>query len=95
MIDWFSDIILPFLFLAFGVLATHLYYKKSQREKSPNYVLDSLNIFNQELGIIDGLSFSYKDKTVKNLTQSKFIIWNEGKETVKRDDIAKKNPADN
>lgn len=55
------------------------YYKKTRVMK---------NFENQ----IDGLEINYNGQPISNLTSTRIAIWNNGREVVRRDDVARKDP---
>ncbi len=71
-----------------GVFISYLFFKKSKKERKPLYSIESNNYVHSFLSQIEGLSINYKKRPIKTLTGSRISIWNAGKETIKRSDIA-------
>ena len=65
---------------------------KSKRERKPRYSILSYNIIKDFVNMFDALEIRYAGQTVKDLTVSKIIFWNAGRETIDKDDIVKADP---
>jgi hypothetical protein len=73
------------------VLAIYFYYQ-SKREKILVYSKQTFNLVKSSLSKIENIEIKYNDSVVKNLSLTKFAIWNAGKDPIKRVDIASTDP---
>jgi hypothetical protein len=73
-----------------GVIASYNYYKRALRDREPTALLRSNNLIEGNTSKFENLKIEYKGHEVKNLTVSKLAFWNNGKQTIKRDDIPDK-----
>jgi len=78
----------------FGVIVTTIscilaviFYLKSKKAKKPYYEMTSFNLVNSELKQIEGIEIKFNNSTIKNLTATKFVFWNEGKDTIDKNDL--------
>lgn len=81
--------ILFFCIAIISLILSFIFYLKSKREKKLTYLTKSFGLIQDSISSIDNLSIKYKDEDVKFLTLTKVSVWNAGKKTIKRDDIAK------
>lgn len=80
---------LLFLFLAVtSLLASIYFFAKSQREKKPVYMMKEFLLIKDSVSAVPGLSISFDGKKIPNLSLTKVAIWNRGRETINRGDIA-------
>ncbi len=75
-----------------GVFATIFFYVKSIRKREPTFSIRSINLVLEKINKIDGLEISFQEEKIDNLSVSKIAFYNNGKETIRRDDIAPKDP---
>jgi hypothetical protein len=84
--------LLNFLFFCIAVISliiTFIFYVKSKREKKLVYVTKSFGLIQDSISSIDNLSIKYNDEDVKSLTLTQISFWNDGRDTIKSDDVAK------
>ncbi|HBB02752.1 MAG: hypothetical protein US89_C0009G0066 [Candidatus Peregrinibacteria bacterium GW2011_GWF2_38_29] len=74
-----------------GIIIGIIFYIKSKKEKLPFYYLENCHVL-QEIEKIQKIQINYDRKRIENLTITKLVIWNNGKETIQKTDIAKNNP---
>lgn len=60
---------------------------KGKKRKEPHCEIVSSNIVNDYATSYENLKVTYKDKPIKNLTLTKLIFWNSGRETILRNHI--------
>lgn len=75
-----------------GVLLTIFFHHKSKRTKSLKYVLKTNNLFKDHSSKLSGLEVKYKEEAVKDLSITKLMFWNAGKETINGQDITELDP---
>ncbi len=82
-----------FLFIT-GVITilAYIWGIRNKKVKRPKVLTKSINILTNNVDKIEGLKISYLDEEIPNVTITKVIIWNEGKETIDGSDIAPKDP---
>lgn len=92
--QWYSPIIgLAGLFLAvFSIVLAIIFYRRSQRFKEPCWAIKNIVLIEGYSTKISDLEVTYKDQRIENLSVSRIVIWNEGKETIDGKDIAQANP---
>ncbi|WP_159888399.1 hypothetical protein [Paenibacillus puerhi] len=71
-----------------GLVLSVILYFKSKKERKLLYSIENKNLINNENHITDNVRILYNEKDVNNLTISKISIWNAGKETVNKADVA-------
>jgi cell division protein FtsW (lipid II flippase) len=84
--------ILSVIVAVVSVAVSVIIYLKSKREKVPKYSIKSYNIIKDFVNIFEALEVSYAGQTIKNLTVSKIVFWNAGRETIDKDDIVAADP---
>jgi hypothetical protein len=75
-----------------GVISSYVFYKRSIRYKVPSWAIRSNNLVRGHSSTLSDLRIIYGDKVVDNLTVSKVLIWNDGRETIDRNDLCTVNP---
>lgn len=60
---------------------------KSKKERKPRYCIRSFNLVNDLVSKVESLKIFYSDAEIKNVTISKLIFWNDGRETIESSDI--------
>jgi hypothetical protein len=71
-----------------GFVLSVIFYYKSKKVRKLIYSIESKNLINNENHVIDNVRILFNEKDVNNLTISKISIWNAGKETVNKEDVA-------
>jgi len=80
---------LLFLILALASIITSLViYLKSKKEKKPYFNKRSFTLIQDQLGAIEDVQILFRGKPVRNLTLTKFALWNGGRDPIYNDDIA-------
>lgn len=75
-----------------GVTITAFIYFKNKKIKSPCYTIRSNNIVRGLVSNIEQLTMFYSDEPIENLTVSKIMFWNAGRDTISEQDIANADP---
>lgn len=80
------------LFLAIlGIIFTIYFYFKSKKVRIPIYILRTVNLVRENVQKIDTVNILYAGNKVNNLSITKIAFWNDGKETINNNDVAKNN----
>ena len=79
------------LTVIFGVLTIVLYFK-GRRVKRPVYAIHSAHLIRNISDRVNLLEVRYAGEVIPNLTSSRIAFWNQGKETIERDEIAEGDP---
>jgi hypothetical protein len=95
VIDQLTPIIgSPWFALALAVVgfvitsATSIYfYRKSKKERVPRYAMISNNII-RDIPPMQELKVTYRGQIVENFTVTRVMFWNDGRETIRRNDVA-------
>jgi hypothetical protein len=80
------------LITIFSFLGMIYFYYKSKKEKRPLFYLKSTPILGDLSEKYQTLQMTYNGTKIKNLTLTQISFWNAGNETIKKDDIAIKDP---
>jgi hypothetical protein len=75
-----------------GIALACYFYLAGRRVKDLRWTVRSVNIIQGYRSKVEDLHVSYRGVDVENLTVSKILVWNEGRETIDRDDIAPADP---
>ncbi len=81
------SIVIGILGIIFGIGVSSYYYKKGQRIKEPCWDIISNNVIQNGNRKISDVKVLYKRREVSNITISRIIFWNKGKETIYSEDI--------
>lgn len=65
-----------------------LFYIKGKKAKKPRYAFRSTNLVEDFVSKLDSLEMKYKGSEIRNLTVTKFVFWNNGKDSIRNSDIA-------
>lgn len=84
--------VLSFLIPVLSLIFAIIIYFKSKKIKKPCYAITSTNIFKELTSKIKSLSILYSEKKIANLTITKFVFWNAGKDIITSSDIAHLDP---
>lgn len=82
---------LNLLFLVVGLVsfvASIYFYIASRKDKLPVYVVKVFRLIKNNVGAIENLALRYQDKPIRSLSVGKVALWNRGRETINRVDIA-------
>ena len=81
-----------FILAIAGPLLAIFFYRKGRKEKLPRYDLRSNNVVRDLSGRYESLQMFYGGKQVQNLTVTRVILWNAGRETIRDTDVATSAP---
>jgi hypothetical protein len=70
-----------------GAIVSYYFYRKSIREKKPCWAISSNNLIKGFGSKIENLQIKFQNTPVEDLTISKLLFWNNGAETILRDDL--------
>ncbi len=68
-----------------------IFYLRSKKEKLPRYAVRSNNIIKGAKAVIPALTVHFQGhgEPIENLTVSKVVFWNAGRETIRKQDVVK------
>ncbi|MEW6409860.1 MAG: hypothetical protein AB1488_07085 [Nitrospirota bacterium] len=76
-----------------GLFLAYIFYKFGKKEKRLAYAYRSISIVGQpQTPHKDKIKILFKEQEVKKITSTIISIWNEGKDTIRKFDIAEKDP---
>jgi multisubunit Na+/H+ antiporter MnhG subunit len=75
-----------------GLLTGYIFYKWSLRVKEPRVSQKTNNLIRDYIAKFDGLEILYKGAKIQNLTVTKILFWNEGSETIDKQDLTNADP---
>ncbi len=75
-----------------GILLSFYFYFKSIKNRIPIYVIRTINLVKEKIQKIDTVKIMYSNREINNLSISKIAIWNDGKETINKNDVANSSP---
>ena len=75
-----------------GIVTGYIFYRRGLRTKEPCYSIKTQKLIAGYSAKFEDLTIHYKDKEIENLSVSRIIFWNNGSETIDRNDIATKAP---
>jgi hypothetical protein len=76
-----------FLIAIVGIILTTIFGLKSLKKKHPMIEMKSDNLIKDFTGKFDGLKIELEGKACENLTATKIVFWNNGRETISDTDI--------
>jgi len=82
-IEFISMILIPVVSIVLSIII----YKKSKRKKSIIYHIKNDSLIKDFKQKIEGLSIEYSGKNINTLTVTKIAFWNNGTDTINRNDI--------
>jgi hypothetical protein len=71
-----------------SIILSMIFYFRSRRFKKPYYAVHNYNLVRESVQRIETVTILYQDKRIENLSVAKVAIWNSGKETINKSDIA-------
>jgi hypothetical protein len=74
-----------------GILSVY-FYLKSLRDKKPCWGIRGNTLIEDYSNLYEHLKISYNDQPVQNLTVSKVVFWNDGLQTINKQDLVTVNP---
>ncbi|OGO25622.1 MAG: hypothetical protein A2W33_04585 [Chloroflexi bacterium RBG_16_52_11] len=70
-----------------GIVTGYIFYRLGLKKKEPCWAIRSANLIEGYSKKFDELMILYANHQVENLTVSKILFWNNGTETIQRNDI--------
>lgn len=86
------DHIGTFISTTIGIILLLIFYFKSKRIRKPKFFVWSFNLIKDASKKLKKLEVIYSKKKIENLTVTKIAFWNDGKETIRKDDIPQAAP---
>jgi hypothetical protein len=82
-----------FLIIALlSILLAVFFYIKSRKVRYPTYLVRNVSLVEENIGKIKDIKISYFGSNVKNLSVARVALWNKGKETINKKDVAQIDP---
>ena len=88
--QWYN--ILALLTTLVGTLFGIASFIIENRKRIPVYIIQTANIIREIINENDDIRITYRGKEYSNLSSTRFVFWNNGRKTIKRDDVATRNP---
>lgn len=80
--------IIFFLLALISIILAIIFYYNSLRIKKPVFSKQTFRLVNNKLSTIKNIEIKYNDLLLTNLSLTKIAIWNSGKESIRKSDIA-------
>lgn len=84
--------LVSFLIGVLGLVLAFVFYYKSQKDRRPFYEVASKTLIDGIDKTLDGLQIQYKGQPQNRITVTKIVFWNDGRETIDRNDLLRANP---
>lgn len=84
---WFN--IATFFIAVFGSICTVVFFIKGKKIKNPKYLITTNNLVRDGIKDIDSVQIAYKGNNINNLSVSRVVFWNAGKDTIQKYDVPK------
>jgi hypothetical protein len=75
-----------------GVLLAIVFYIRAQKNKTPCFDYSNNTLIEGLHKALDGLEVRYKGVSQERITITKVVFWNDGRETIDRQDLVQKDP---
>lgn len=75
-----------------GLITGYVFYKLGTKSKEPCISIRSINLIRDYVATFDNVDILYNGKQVKSLTVTTIMFWNNGRETIDKQDISKAEP---
>ncbi len=79
-------------FAIFGIFLAVVFYFRAQKLRLPTYAIRNFNLIKEKVVRINGLRVSYRRQNISNLSIARVALWNHGKETIRKEDVAFREP---
>ena len=73
---------------AVSIILAVIFYYKSLRIKRPVFSRQTFRLIDKKISAIKGIEIKHNNQEVENLSLTKIAIWNSGKESLRKSDIA-------
>jgi hypothetical protein len=93
MDDFFRPFNLISLVLTLVALGLTVYfYFLALRRKEPCWAVRTIRLIQDSVSKVEGLTVAYEGTTVNNVSVSRVLLWNKGRETIRKEDISTVDP---
>jgi hypothetical protein len=75
-----------------GLITGYIFYRRGLRVKEPVWSRRSVELLSDKLAKVRNLTITYKDGVIDNLTMTRFLFINLGKDTINASDLAPSDP---
>lgn len=91
MLESISNLLRPFneIIGALGILLAFYFWHVSKRVKKPRFDATSRTVLEVDGDAPEGLQITYKGQPQSRITSTRVIFWNDGKEPIRKGDIAR------
>lgn len=86
------DRIIAIVSILIGCAVSYWFYRKGTKEKIPTWYMNAYNLIQDNASNLRDLKIIFRGKEVKNISVSKIMFWNAGKETIDASDVSATNP---
>ncbi|MDC8772088.1 hypothetical protein [Roseateles albus] len=81
-----------FIIGALGLVLAIVFYAKSKKDRLPFYEVSTSTLIDGVDKALDGLQLYYKEQLQSRITVTKIVLWNDGRETIDKNDLAELDP---
>ncbi len=74
-----------------GIITGYILYRRGLKLRLPSWDIRTNNLINNFSSKISKLDIKFDNKEISNLSVSKIVFWNEGREVIDKEDISKSN----
>lgn len=94
VVEFFSSRleIIGFIITIFAIFLTIYFYYKSKKSKKPFYAILNFNLVTNLVSKFESLQICYGSDDIVNLSACKIAFWNEGNDTIDKNDVAPSDP---
>ena len=75
-----------------SIILAYIFFRKSQRARTPSWAIRTTNLIRDYTSKLSDLEIRYRQQQVKDLSISRVVFWNDGAETIDREDVASTDP---
>ena len=84
--------IIFFLLAIISIILAIIFYYKALKSKKPIYDIQTNRLVNNELSGLKKIEIKYNNAIISNLSVTKIALWNSGKASIRKNDIATSDP---
>nr|DAZ72511.1 MAG TPA: hypothetical protein [Caudoviricetes sp.] len=88
--EWYN--LISLLLAIVSIITGIFFYYKSKRIKQPTYAIKTSKLITEKIGCISNMDILYSGNKINNLSITKIALWNAGKDTINKEDIASSAP---
>lgn len=84
--------IIFFALAIISIILAVIFYYKAIKSKKPIYDIETNRLVNNDLSGLKKIEIKYNNTIISNLSVTKIALWNSGKDSIRRNDIASSDP---